>query len=306
MFCSNCGKQNLDGVKFCSGCGAPMQAETPVAPVQAAPVNTVVTPPVVQEVPVQAAPVQPVYQAPVQQPVYQAPVQEPVYQASASVPEQPAPKKSKAKLIVAIIAIVVVIGLVAGGIFLFGDKLGITGGDKEGSSQNDNNGGNNTNNGNSGNNGNTGNNGNSGNSGNGNISNNVNSKNTPEYIARKYAESSLGYDAASLVDCMSDFSLKQFAERFFETDEIDKNAIIAELESTIPDEKSTFTIVSVSIDEEWDESEELMNDLAEYDSAYVQRVSDVKQVKIEYILNGEEDSDVVQCVKEDGIWKVLG
>lgn len=27
MFCSNCGKENVEGTKFCNECGAPMEAE---------------------------------------------------------------------------------------------------------------------------------------------------------------------------------------------------------------------------------------------------------------------------------------
>ena len=29
MFCPNCGTQNADGAKFCSGCGAPLGAQQP-------------------------------------------------------------------------------------------------------------------------------------------------------------------------------------------------------------------------------------------------------------------------------------
>ena len=292
MFCSNCGKQNPDGVRFCSGCGSAMTAEAPVAPVQ----------PVVQEAPVQAAPVVPVQPAqPVQQPVYQAPVQ-PVQ--AAQVTAQPEPKKSKGKLIAVIIAIIVVIGIAAGGIFLFGEELGIIGGSKEESSQagsNTQTGESNTNNGDASNSGNSVNNGNS----NGSI--NVQNNNTPEAVARKYAESSLSYDASGLVDCMSELTLKEFSEMFFDTDVVDKSAIIAKLESTIPDEKVSFTLISVEVDEEWDEKESVLEVITDYDSSYASRVTDAVRVNVTYILEGEEEeTDSVTCIKEDGNWKIYG
>lgn len=34
MFCSNCGKQNMDGAKFCAGCGTPMMVVDETIPVQ--------------------------------------------------------------------------------------------------------------------------------------------------------------------------------------------------------------------------------------------------------------------------------
>lgn len=269
MFCNNCGKQNPDGAKFCSGCGSTISVEPPVAPVQ----------------PVQ----QPTYQASVQQPVYQAPVQQDI---------APAPKKSNGKLIAIIISIVVVIGLVVGGIFLFGDKLGITGGSKEETTQNDNNGGSNDTNG-----------GNvdaNVNGGGGNTSNNESSANTPEALARKYAEASLGYDVNDLVDCMSEITLKEFSEMFFETDVVDKNAIVSKLESTIPDEKLSYTIISVELDEEWDEKEYVLEVIADSDESYVSKITDVVSVNVTYILEGEEETESLTCIKEDGKWKVYG
>lgn len=54
-FCTNCGKQVADGVKFCTSCGTPMASYIPPAP------------PPAQTAPPQAAPVpqQPVYAVPV-------------------------------------------------------------------------------------------------------------------------------------------------------------------------------------------------------------------------------------------------
>ena len=110
-FCTNCGAQNPDGTKFCTSCGTPI--------VQAAPV----------EQPVQ----EPVYQQPVQQPQYQQPqyqqpqYQQPAYQQPQGYPQQPqyqqpyptgytgfseTPKKSK-KGLIAVIAIILVLGLAA-------------------------------------------------------------------------------------------------------------------------------------------------------------------------------------------------
>ena len=34
MFCSNCGKQNMEGAKFCAGCGTPMMVVDEVNPIQ--------------------------------------------------------------------------------------------------------------------------------------------------------------------------------------------------------------------------------------------------------------------------------
>lgn len=58
-FCTNCGNQMSDGIKFCTSCGAAMGATAPVQPTQ--------------------QPVQPVMQQPVQQPA--APQPAPVYAA---------------------------------------------------------------------------------------------------------------------------------------------------------------------------------------------------------------------------------
>lgn len=74
MFCNNCGATLKDGVKFCSKCGTPVQAQAPVA--QPAPAQEPVqapVAPVAQTAPAQA-PVAPVAQpAPAQAPVAPAP-----------------------------------------------------------------------------------------------------------------------------------------------------------------------------------------------------------------------------------------
>ena len=129
-FCTNCGAPNNEGTKFCTSCGSPI--------VQAAPIEQPIQEPV-QE-PVQ----QPVYQQTVQQPVYQQPVQEPVYAQQPvqqgyqqqSYPQQPLyqqpqgsyqpgytaftenSRKSKSGLI-AVIAIILVLGLAAVALFVW-------------------------------------------------------------------------------------------------------------------------------------------------------------------------------------------
>ena len=96
MFCSNCGTNNNEGAKFCSGCGAPMGVNN-AAPVEPTPVAPVY------------APVEP------QTPVY-APV-EPV--APAPAPQKP--KKNNTGLIVGIIVgVLVVIGAVIAVLFATG------------------------------------------------------------------------------------------------------------------------------------------------------------------------------------------
>ena len=92
MFCTKCGKENIDGTKFCVGCGSPLGAPAaPVAPVEA---------------PAPVAPVAPVV-------------------APASAPQEP---KKKTGLIIGIVAAVVaVIAIVIGVLF----ATGIFGGDKD-------------------------------------------------------------------------------------------------------------------------------------------------------------------------------
>ena len=112
MFCPNCGARIPDESRFCTSCGAPIQAmpvmnETPV------PNDTPIQPEQPVQQPFAQAPISPQFQQeqPVQQPFAQAPVS-PQFQQ-----EQPVPKKkSKAPLII-IIAVVLVILLGVGGFF---------------------------------------------------------------------------------------------------------------------------------------------------------------------------------------------
>ncbi len=90
MFCSNCGTNNADGVKFCSGCGAPMGINN-TAPVEPAPVY---------------APVEP---------------QAPFYAPVAPAPAPQKPKKNNTGLIVGIIVgVLVIIGAVIAILFATG------------------------------------------------------------------------------------------------------------------------------------------------------------------------------------------
>ncbi len=102
MFCSNCGTQNQDGMKFCSSCGA----QLPVAP---APVEATTV--LGANAPAPVAPVQPVAPAPVApaQPVAPAPTY--------AAPPAPAPKKKAnvglfVGIGVAVVAVIVAIVLV--------------------------------------------------------------------------------------------------------------------------------------------------------------------------------------------------
>ncbi len=90
-FCTNCGKQMADGVKFCTACGTPVTAPAAPAPIAPSTATAPMEPaaPVVEQ---QAAtpPVQPVQQAatvqpPVQQPMAAQPVYAPQPVAPAAV-----------------------------------------------------------------------------------------------------------------------------------------------------------------------------------------------------------------------------
>ena len=128
MFCSKCGNQIADGSAFCPSCGNQLNV-TPVAPVEpAAPVVEAAAPVVEPAAPV-VEPAAPVVEpaAPAVEPV--APV-EPVMPAQPAQPAEPVapfaaapvmpaqpeanrPKKSKAPLIIGIVAAVLVVAIVA-------------------------------------------------------------------------------------------------------------------------------------------------------------------------------------------------
>ena len=96
MFCSNCGTNNADGVKFCSNCGNPMPTPKPVEET------------VVASEPTPVAPVEPAAPAP------------------APAPEKPK-KKNNNIIIIAIVAVIAVAAIVVG--ILFG--TGVIGGDNK-------------------------------------------------------------------------------------------------------------------------------------------------------------------------------
>ena len=94
MFCTNCGTKNADGAKFCTGCGAPLMPSASVSNNQ--------------------------QQAPASQParrVQEAPIVEgqPPIQSNSSVAEQPRPKrkKSKARVVIPVLAAVFIVAAVA-------------------------------------------------------------------------------------------------------------------------------------------------------------------------------------------------
>ncbi len=110
MFCSNCGTNNADGVKFCSNCGNPMPTPKPVEET------------VVASEPTPVAPAEPVAPAPVYAPV------EPVAPAPAPAPAPEKPKKKNNNIIIiAIVAVIAVAAIVVG--ILFG--TGVIGGDNK-------------------------------------------------------------------------------------------------------------------------------------------------------------------------------
>lgn len=111
MYCPKCGTQLSDHAKFCSKCGAMLKApaQAPAAP-QPAPQAPAQTPqtPVTQQRP----------QAPVQEPVTQqrpqAPIQPKPQAVSPAETPSPAPKKkSKAPLIIALVAVFVLLAALA-------------------------------------------------------------------------------------------------------------------------------------------------------------------------------------------------
>ncbi len=103
MHCTNCGKALPEGVKFCGGCGAPVEPAAE-APVWEAPVVS-----------------EPVAEAPVNtEPVWEAPVAEEAPVEEAPVAEAPAKKKAvNMKLViggvVAVVAIVIALLVFGGG-----------------------------------------------------------------------------------------------------------------------------------------------------------------------------------------------
>lgn len=104
MFCSNCGKEIAEGVKFCGVCGTPVANSDTVEESSAVQINEEEKREAelsAEETPVYESPAEkpsyqpyveePVYQAPVVTPVYQAPIENPVYYP----PMAPAPVEPK-------------------------------------------------------------------------------------------------------------------------------------------------------------------------------------------------------------------
>ena len=106
-FCTNCGAQLPEGVKFCTECGTKFDVETPVQETSAEPVYEA---PAAPAEPAYEAPAEPAYEAPAE-PAYEAPAEpayetpaEPAYEAPAEpvyTPpvQQTAPQKKKKSLL---------------------------------------------------------------------------------------------------------------------------------------------------------------------------------------------------------------
>lgn len=129
MFCPKCGSQCADGEAFCGVCGNPMNAQqsAPEQPQQAAPQYSAP-----QQAPQYTAPAQGYqqgyaqqgYQQPAQgyqqQGYQQQPYQQPYGGFYAAPQQAPAPKKKTGKKVaITIVSIVLVLGLIVGGAFLF-------------------------------------------------------------------------------------------------------------------------------------------------------------------------------------------
>ena len=85
MFCSQCGHQNDDNMKFCTNCGTPLQA--PVA----APAPVAEPTPVAEPAPAYETVAAPAYEAPVAPVAEPAPAPAPAYEAPVAPVAEPAP-----------------------------------------------------------------------------------------------------------------------------------------------------------------------------------------------------------------------
>lgn len=126
MFCSNCGKENADGMNFCIACGAPLTPVQPEAPSQD---TTVLQPEMSAE---QTTVLQPedgqtagVYDAPVYgQPPVSPETSFEQFPAGGDMPAPPSKKGKKTKIIVIVLCAVLALALVIGGIvFAFLPKI---------------------------------------------------------------------------------------------------------------------------------------------------------------------------------------
>lgn len=279
MFCNNCGQQNAEGVRFCSSCGAPLMADAPAqAPVDAdATVRVRVQPPVQEQyAPVQQAP----YQAPVEQyaPVQQAPYQAPVQEAPYQAPVQQAPYQAPADPY----AVPQygapapqksngkMIGIIVGVVAAIAAVVVVLVLVLGGGSSG--------------------------------------GASTPEEIAEKYIIAQAEYDADGLVDCMADVTLLQ-TSKMLGYDEVNKDAVIERLESTIPDdaEKKDCEIISATRDDsQINFDSEIAEMKAMFGEEAVKNITEITVVKIKAKIDGETEEFNVTCVKENGSWKVAG
>ena len=275
MFCKNCGNQIPEGVAFCSACGAPAAAP------QQAPVDSDATVRVRVQPPVQEAPVQqPVYQAPVQpvqEPVYQAPVQpvqEPVYQAPVQ-PVYQAPVDQYGAPQYGAPAPQKsngkMIGIIVAAVAAIAAVVVVLVLVLGGNGA-------------------------------------AGGTDTPEEIAELYITAQAEYDAEELVDCMSDVTLLQ-ASKNLGYSEINREAILEQLKSTIPEDaenKNVEIISSKRNDSSLDFDAEMEELKSMFGEDAVSGITEITVVNVEIKVDGETTTRMVTCAKENGSWKVLG
>ncbi len=133
----------------------------------------------------------------------------------------------------------------------------------------------------------------------------VNVSNTPERVAKKYAEGVITADADKVIGCLPDFLIEYYVEELG-VEKTTKKELIKALEETLTEEDSQACDIISAVKKD-KKIAEYTDDLKECRASKndVEKMTDACVVQVKLLADGSEQQMNIVCIKFENKWYVL-